>query len=295
MFYKFEGNPVFGSPELGTLFDVYLTALPDARLRMDLSTRKNNSLSVSFSEDGLKWTAPVLTLSPCVDSGWEDMVNRNCVLKIGGTYKMWYTGQAHGNSFIGVAESVNGIDFKRVSNCPVLSPELPFEGESVMNPCVLFENGIYRMWYSAGETYEPNVLCYAESSDGIVWKKSPLNPVLTKNPEKEYERDRIGGCQVIPHPELGYLVFYIGYRDINTACICAAFSEDGVTDFHRCKENPLVSPTAGEWDSDACYKPSALYDAEKKLWRIWYNGRSGGMEYIGVAEKCGDFTKDDFE
>ncbi len=295
MFHKFEGNPVFGSPELGTLFDVYLTALPDSRLRMDLSTRKNNSLSVSFSEDGLKWTAPVPTLSPCVDSGWEDMVNRNCVLKIGGTYKMWYTGQAHGNSFIGVAESVNGIDFKRVSNCPVLSPELPFEGESVMNPCVLFENGIYRMWYSAGETYEPNVLCYAESSDGIVWKKSPLNPVLTKNPEKEYERDRIGGCQVIPHPELGYLVFYIGYRDINTACICAAFSEDGFTDFHRCKENPLVSPTAGEWDSNACYKPSALYDAEKKLWRIWYNGRSSGMEYIGVAEKRGDFTKDDFE
>ena len=181
MFHKFEGNPVFGNPELGTLFDVYLTALPDSRLRMDLSTRKNNSLSVSFSEDGLKWTAPVLTLSPCVDSGWEDMVNRNCVLKIGGTYKMWYTGQAHGNSFIGVAESVNGIDFKRVSNCPVLSPELPFEGESVMNPCVLFENGIYRMWYSAGETYEPNVLCYAESSDGIVWKKSPLSPVMTKN------------------------------------------------------------------------------------------------------------------
>ena len=118
---------------------------------------------------------------------------------------------------------------------------------------------------------------------------------MTKNQEKEYERDRIGGCQIIPHPGLGYLVFYIGYRDINTACICAAFSKDGVTDFHRCKENPLVSPTAGEWDSDACYKPSALYDAEKKLWRIWYNGRSGGMEYIGVAEKRGDFTKDDFE
>ena len=82
---------------------------------------------------------------------------------------------------------------------------------------------------------------------------------------------------------------------IHTACICAAYSADGVTDFHRCKHNPLLAPTAGAWDADACYKPSALYDKAKDRWRIWYNGRAGGMEYIGMAEKHGDFTKDDFE
>lgn len=295
MFKKFEGNPIFGNPELGTLFDVYLTALPDGRLRMDLSTRKNGALSVAFSGDGIHWTAPAITLAPDAASGWEEIVNRNCVLKIGDMYKMWYTGQAHGNSYIGAAESKDGMTFRRLSAQPVLSPEAPFEGESVMNPCVLFENGRYRMWYSAGETYEPNVLCYAESKDGIHWEKSALNPILVKNEEKEYEQNRIGGCQVIPHPELGYLVFYIGYRDIHTACICAAASEDGVTNFRRCKANPLVAPTAGAWDADACYKPSALYDREKDLWRIWYNGRGDGMEYIGMAEKHGDFTKDDFE
>lgn len=295
MFKKFEGNPIFGNPELGTLFDVYLTALPDGRLRMDLSTRKNGALSVAFSGDGIQWTAPAITLAPDAASGWEEIVNRNCVLKIGDTYKMWYTGQAHGNSYIGAAESEDGMTFRRLSAQPVLSPEAPFEGESVMNPCVLFENGRYRMWYSAGETYEPNVLCYAESTDGIHWEKSALNPILVKNEEKEYEQNRIGGCQVIPHPALGYLVFYIGYRDIHTACICAAASEDGVTHFRRCKANPLVAPTAGAWDADACYKPSALYDREKDLWRIWYNGRGDGMEYIGMAEKHGDFTKDDFE
>ena len=151
------------------------------------------------------------------------------------------------------------------------------------------------MWYSAGETYEPNVLCYAESADGLDWTKSQRNPVLEKNPAKEYEQDRIGGCQVLPHAALGYLVFYIGYRDIDTACICAACSEDGVTNFRRCKMNPLVSPTPGAWDADACYKPSALYDAGKDLWRIWYNGRAGNQEYIGLAEKTGYFTKEDFE
>ena len=295
MFEKYEGNPIFGDPALGTLFDVYVTKLPEGRLRMDLSTRKNQSLSVSVSGDGIRWTPPVTTLAPNAGSGWEELVNRNCVLKVGDTYKMWYTGQAHGNSYIGFAESADGIVFHRVGDAPVLSPEAPFEGESVMNPCVLFENGRYRMWYSAGETYEPNVLCYAESADGIRWEKSPLNPILEKNPACEYEQNRIGGCQVVPHPALGYLIFYIGYRDIHTACVCAAYSADGITDFRRCRGNPLIAPTAGAWDADACYKPSALYDPEKDLWRLWYNGRAGGTEYIGMAQKHGDFGKVDFE
>ena len=294
-FIKSRLNPIYGDKETGTLFDVYVTKTEGGLLRMDLSWRKNNTAAVAFSGDGIKWTAPRSTLLPDSDSGWEDLINRNCVLKIGDKFKMWYTGQAHGNSYIGVAESENGLDFNRISDAPVLSPELPFEGESVMNPCVLFERGKYRMWYSAGETYEPNVLCYAESEDGVYFIKSPLNPVLTNAPENEYEQERIGGCQVIPHKDFGYLVFYIGYRDINTACICCAFSKDGITDFHRCKLNQLVSPVPGEWDADSCYKPSALYDEENDRWRIWYNGRNGGTEYIGLAEMQGDFTKEDFE
>ena len=43
MFQKYPNNPIFGNPALGTLFDVYLTALPDGRFRMDLSTRKDNA------------------------------------------------------------------------------------------------------------------------------------------------------------------------------------------------------------------------------------------------------------
>ena len=69
MFQKYKDNPIFGDPDLGTLFDVYLTALPDGRLRMDLSTRKNNSLAVSFSDDGVRWTAPATTLAPDNTSG----------------------------------------------------------------------------------------------------------------------------------------------------------------------------------------------------------------------------------
>ena len=137
-FQKHPDNPIYGDSITGTLFDVYLTPQDSGRLRMDLSWRKNNSAAVAFSEDGVHWSAPQVTLAPNPGSGWEDLINRNCVLHIDGIYKMWYTGQALGHSFIGLAESTDGLHFERVGDEPVLFPERPWEGASVMNPCVLF-------------------------------------------------------------------------------------------------------------------------------------------------------------
>ncbi|MBO4407447.1 MAG: hypothetical protein J5849_07075 [Clostridia bacterium] len=294
-FIKDERNPIYGDASTGTLFDVYVTGREEGGYRMDFSWRPQRALAVAFSDDGVAWTAPRATLPPDPVTGWEDQVNRNCVLKVGDRYLMWYTGQARGMSFIGLAESEDGLAFRRVGKEPVLIPERYWEGTSVMNPCVLFENGVFRMWYSAGETYEPNVLAYAESSDGIRWRKSPINPIFVKEPANDHEKDRIGGCQILPHEKLGYLLFYIGYRDVDTAFISVACSPDGVTRFRRFRGNPIVSPEKGSWDADACYKPSALYDAAKGGWRLWYNGRAGGTEYIGHAFAEGDFQESDFE
>ena len=90
-------------------------------------------------------------------------------------------------------------------------------------------------------------------------------------------------------------MFYIGCRDINTACICAAASQTGVTGWKRCKSNPLVTPDPGMWDEDSCCKPSMYYDEKNDTWQIWYNGRRKHDEYIGTALAKGDFTAEDFE
>lgn len=294
-FVKDASNPVYGGPATGTLFDVLVQKTEGGRLRMDFSWRPEKALAVAFSDDGINWTFPQITMRCDMLSGWEDNINRNCVLKDGDLWKMWYTGQARGYSFIGYAESGDGMNFTRRGNGPVLFSERHFEGLSVMNPCVLKENGVYRMWYAAGETYEPNVLAYAESADGINWKKISFNPIFAKDPRNEYEQDRIGGCQVLRHEKLGYLMFYIGYRDISTACICCACSANGVTGWRRFRGNPLLVPDAGSWDEDSCYKPSAVYDSKEDTWRIWYNGRKGCDEYIGTALAHGDFSDEDFE
>ena len=284
-------TPVFGDETTGTMFDAFVRE-ENGRLRMDVSWRPQKALAVTFSDDGIHWEDPQITLDLTDACDWENNLNRNCVIPdpFGDGYLMWYTGQwwdeTGGYSKIGLARSADGIRFERVQREPVMIPEYDFEGASVMNPFVLYENGKFRMWYAAGETYEPNVICYAESADGIRWEKYAGNPIFTRNPDKEYEQNRIGACDVLKDGD-GYLMFYIGYRDIHTACICAARSADGIMGWERVPENPLVTPTPGTWDESSCYKPTVVR-AEDGTYRLWYNGRANAKEYIGYA--CGKLS-----
>lgn len=285
-FVKYENNPVMGNPELGTCFDVYVSR-EGGRYRMDFSWRSKRSLAVTFSDDGIRWEEPQITLTNTEKSGWEYFVNRNCVLNVNGKYRMWYTGQQNDKSCIGYAESDDGIHFYRMLEKPVMVADRKWEIPSVMNPCVIFEEGIYKMWYAAGENFEPNVLAYAESKDGIHWKKYGDTPVFTADPQNVYEQNRVGGCQVIKTPDMGYVMFYIGYENINKAQICVAHSPNGITDWQKSNLNPIVTPTADQWDADACYKPSFLWNEETQEWMLWYNGRRQYDEYIGYAYKKG--------
>jgi hypothetical protein len=54
-----------------------------------------------------------------------------------------------------------------------------------------------------------------------------------------------------------------------------------VTQWQRHPANPIISPSADGWDRDAVYKPFAILDG--KRWLLWYNGRKGGAEQIGLA------------
>ena len=177
-------TPVFGDEATGTVFDAYVWE-QSGRLRMDFSWRPRKALGVTFSDDGIHWEEPVVTLDLSEANAWENNLNRNCVIPDpkGDGYLMWYTGQwwdeRGGASKIGLARSEDGIHFVRCGKEPVMVPEADFEGASVMNPFVMYEDGRFRMWYAAGETYEPNVICYAESEDGVHWEKYAQNPIFS--------------------------------------------------------------------------------------------------------------------
>ena len=79
-------------------------------------------------------------------------------------------------------------------------------------------------------------------------------------------------------------MFYIGYEDIDTARICVAKSQNGITEWKKCPLNPIISPDKDSWDADACYKPSVIWNEQEQKWMLWYNGRRGSDEFIGMAE-----------
>lgn len=278
---KYPSNPVLGG-DLGVCFDVALLRDGDV-YRMWFSWRPKASIALVESADGIHWGKPVIVLSPNPDSHWEDDVNRPVVLKKDDGYHMWYTGQVEGKSCIGYAVSMDGVTWLRKSDSPVLSPDVAWEGAAAMCPDVIYEEDkkLFRMWYSAGGNYEPNAIGYATSSDGIQWQKYAANPIFQPDPKLDWEKDRVTACQVIPIQNQ-YFMFYIGFRNINNAQIGIARSQDGIGSWERLPGNPVIRQGGNsEWDKDAAYKPFAIFDGQQ--WLLWYNGRNGLVEQIGLA------------
>lgn len=277
---KHPGNPVLGGA-LGTCFDVALLAEKE-KFRMWFSWRPQKSLAVVSSPDGVSWSEPVPCLGPEPSTGWEDDINRPAVLRREDGYHLWYTGQTEKNSRLGYATSRDGIHWQRRSPRPVLVPDQPWEKVAIMCPHVLWDAGQrqFRMWYSGGEQYEPDAIGYATSSDGLSWTKHPANPIFQADPTRAWERHKVTACQVVEYDGWHYM-FYIGFRDNDHAQIGLARSRDGLSNWERLPTNPMVSPDPNQWDHDACYKPFALFDGAR--WRLWYNGRHGNSEQIGLV------------
>lgn len=279
---KYPENPVLGG-DLGVCFDV--TLLKDGDLyKMWFSWRTKASIGYTESRDGAHWSEPLIVLAPDPSCGWEIRLNRASVVKKDGKYFMWYTGQTQKESRIGMAESPDGIHWTRVQKAPAMVAEEPWEKVAVMCPHVLWneEAKLFQMWYSGGEQYEPNAIGYATSPDGLRWTKRAGNPVFAADPNTAWEQHKVTACQVFPWNG-EYMMFYIGFENEHLARIGIARSKDGQTGWVRNAANPIIGPDEGKWDASACYKPFVIYDEKADRWLLWYNGRNGSVEQIGLV------------
>jgi len=85
------------------------------------------------------------------------------------------------------AESDDGIHWRRN-----LATAVGFADESenvVAKPCVLFENGIYKMWYSYRRLDSKYTIGYAESPDGIQWTRKDDRIRFPKNSSDAWDGD----------------------------------------------------------------------------------------------------------
>ena len=277
---KYSQNPVLGG-KFGTIFDIAVIQKNDSLIQLFSSWRPQRSIALSESKDGFRWTDPQICLPYNDSSGWERDVNRPVVVIKDGLYHMWYTGETDSASAIGYATSMDGRHFTKVSPAPVLVADKAWEKKAVQCPHVTWDSqeNIFKMWYSGGEQYEPDAIGYATSKDGIHWIKFNQHPVFHPDTNLPWEAAKVTACQVIKRDK-DYLMFYIGFKNVDFAQIGMARSKDGITNWERYPNNPIICPGNG-WDSSAVYKPYVI--PHNNGWLLYYNGRKNNSEQIGIA------------
>lgn len=173
--------------------------------------------------------------------------------------------------------------FKKYSRVPLLdrSEEDPF---SISYPCVLFDQGIYRMWYGSNLAWGKqqhemqHVIKYAESLNGLHWKRSG-RVVVGLEHTGEYALSK----PVVLKDNETYRMWY-SYRSSNkgeTYRIGYAESPDGFT-WKRADETVDLDVSAEGWDGEMICYPFVFDYKGKRL--MLYNGNGYGRTGFGLAE-----------
>lgn len=232
--------------------------------------------SATFTVDGqvcnvVKTATPVLLVGP--SNSWDSTdVLDPVVIKQGGTYKMWFAGYDGTTYQIGYASSADGVLWSKYGGNPVVTPSgAGWDGASVLAPTVLYESGVYKMWYTGVDSSGLTRIGYATSPDGFVWTKN-VDPVLDLGSSGSWEGNDVTGPSVVNEGGT-YHMWYAG-NDGATLRLGHATSSDGLT-WTKDPADPVLDINAafpGAWDWTQVYGPSVV--AHANGYEMWYSGKT---------------------
>lgn len=200
-------------------------------------------------------------------------------------YVGWIKG-GRGGFFCAVGLAISedkGKTYKRVSEAPILE-RINEEPISTGSVCVRKEGNIFKMWYTCFDRWELinekythfYKIRYAESSDGIIWKRNLSTAIDFYNSNENV----IAKPHVIFENEK-YKMWY-SYRSLNTTYrIGYAESKNGVEWDRMDSVIGIDVGEKGEWDSEMI-EYAHIFDLNNKRY-ILYNGNAYGKTGIGVA------------
>ena len=216
----------------------------------------------------------------------EDGAMATWIVEQEGRLLLYYIGWNRGitvpfRNAIGVAESRDGGEsFTRLSEGPVLDRDVhdPFFTAS---PCVLVEDGKWRLWYLSCVGWEPTpagprhryLIKYAESGDGLQWCRRGLVCIDFDAPD-EYALSRPWVLREAGRYRMWYSRRGASYR------IGYAESPDGLS-WHRRDEEAGIDVSPAGWDSEMVAYAS-VFDADGDRYML-YNGNAYGATGIGLA------------
>jgi len=172
--------------------------------------------------------------------------------------------------------------FTPVGSSPVLTTTESWEGNGIYAFSVIFDGGLYKMWYAAGiynTKYNAPLakIGYATSSDGITWTKSAANPILSASFTEDVNGHAFSGV-ALSYPSVVKVgsTYFMYYRETDakgTYMIGWATSGDGISWSKGTR--PVLSGTF----------PDVVY--VDGVWKMWYSidyGTSGNIGYANSSD-----------
>lgn len=167
---------------------------------------------------------------------------------------------------------------RRVSDAPILSPQgNGWESAGTFNPAVVVRDGKFVMLYRAQDAAGTSRLGYAESTDGLHFKRHK-KPVLS--PETDYEKD--GGVEDprVVRIEHTFYLTYTGYNK-RDAQLCLATSKDLV---HWKRKGVILPAYKGKWNV-GWTKSGAIFPEkiQGRYWMYWLGTAADKTDQIGLS------------
>ena len=200
------------------------------------------------------------------------------------------TGSGTGSIYIyvtwGVPINFSWIDYQ---NNPILiTSHNYFDEYGVTQPQIIFENGVYRMYYFGIGGSASKYVLYAVSNDGIVWNKPFNYPILYPGSYGTWDSWAVHPGAVFKDDDGIYKMYYYGYADQYSQWhIGLATSTDGI--IWEKYPQPILYGTSG-WEFQIC-----THSIVKKngTYYLYYYGRTAPNYRIGLATSSDgiNFTK----
>lgn len=225
-------------------------------------------------------------LAPDSATSWEaTSISAPVVIKVGSGYKMWYQGRGLNFYYhfadLGLAESADGITWVKSAANPVLRPgdtgqwDDDYRGQL----SVIYDGGLFRMWYSGARSSGAWQTGYATSADGLNWQIYAGNPVLRAGAPGSWDETEADAPSVIKDGAL----YKMWYHGCDAACetysIGYATSSDGMT--WSKAAGPVLLPTAGQWDQGGLLWPRVFKNGS--TYELWYHSFDGTTNKLGRA------------
>ncbi|WP_327089380.1 hypothetical protein OIE66_01785 [Nonomuraea sp. NBC_01738] len=235
-------------------------------------------------------TTPIPVVTTGTSTGWTKFARNpvlgkshgtafdTSILRENGVYRMWFSWRPH--RAIAYAQSVDGVSWTAPR---IVLPSVGGTWEEWVNrPSVSYNArlGVYQLWYTG--IRDVAQVGYATSTDGLTWRRSPRNPVMSA--DATWENQMVLNPHVLWNPGLRrYQMWYAAGSGYEPKAIGYATSADGVT-WVKSPRNPVLTANpAMAWERNRVSGPFVLRRPDGYYYMFYIGYAGAEHSAIGVA------------